>query len=98
MLNQALDETGTVVCEPVTRVRFDLPAARLGPVISALARLGTTVESPQVHGDESVIVAVLPAAYAHSLHEQLPGLTGGEGTAKESFGGYQPVPGSYPVR
>jgi translation elongation factor EF-G len=53
---------------------------------------------PQLDAEQAVVTALLPSAQVRSLQEQLPGLTGGEGAADVSFGGYQPVRGSFPTR
>jgi ribosomal protection tetracycline resistance protein len=91
VLSQALGRAGTVVCEPMAQVRVETPADRLGPVLSALARLGAAVSAPVPLRDLAVVEAVLPSAAVHALRQQLPGLTGGEGVLESSFGGYQPV-------
>lgn len=44
------------------------------------------------------IEAVLPAALAQDLQQQLPALTGGEGVLDSTFAGYQPVSGDPPTR
>ncbi len=98
VLTDALKQAGTVVCQPMTHVRLELPAARIGGVLSALARLGADVHTPQLHGDLSVVATTLPSAQVRGLQEQLPGLTGGEGALEASFGGYQPVHGNTPSR
>jgi ribosomal protection tetracycline resistance protein len=98
VLRQALERAGTVVCEPMARVRLDIPADRLGAVLAALARLGAEVGAPATHGDQAAVEAVLPSALVHALARQLPGLTGGEGAADASFCGYRPVRGSAPAR
>ena len=98
VLSQALDRAGTVVCEPMARSRLEVPAGRLGTVLSALARLGAAVDAPLPQGDLAVIEAVLPSALVHALQQQLPGLTGGEGVLETRFGGYRPVHGRPPVR
>ncbi len=98
VLMAALRQAGTVVCEPVASVRVELPAARMGAALSALTRLGAATEPPLTRGEESVLVARLPSARVRNLQEQLPGLTGGEGALETSFGGYQPIHGSFPVR
>jgi ribosomal protection tetracycline resistance protein len=98
VLMEALRQAGTVVCQPMARVRVELPAARLGDVLSALARLGAATEMPVLDAELSVVTAMLPAAQVRSLQAQLPGLTGGEGLLDASFGGYEPVPGSFPRR
>ncbi len=97
VLTEALEQAGTVVCEPIARVRVELPVARMGALLSVLTRLGADVGPPLLQGDQSVIVTMLPSAQVRSLQEQLPGLTGGEGVLEASFGGYQPVRSSSPL-
>ena len=98
VLTEALRQAGTVVCQPMARVRLELPAPSLGDVQSALARLGAATQMPQLDAEQAVVTALLPSAQVRGLQEQLPGLTGGEGVADVSFGGYQPVHGSFPTR
>ena len=98
VMSQALDRAGTVVCEPMARTRLDIPADRLGAVLSSLARIGAEVSAPETHGDQAVVEAVLPSAAVHTIQRQLPGLTGGEGVADTSFVGYRRVRDSSPVR
>ena len=98
VLREALDKAGTVVCEPMARARLEVPATKMGAVLSALARLGADVETSDLRGDVSVIVTTLPSAQVRGLQEQLPGLTGGEGVVETTFGGYQPMHGRFPSR
>ncbi len=98
VLAQALERAGTVVCEPMARVSLEIPAARMGAVLSALARLGAAVAPPAPRDDLSVIGTVLPSAKVHLLQQQLARLTGGEGALESGFGGYRPVRGAFPVR
>ncbi|HEX9067045.1 MAG TPA: translation factor GTPase family protein [Streptosporangiaceae bacterium] len=98
VLMAAMRKAGTVVCQPVNRIRVELPAAALGPVLSALARLGVPADPPVLDGDLAVVTALLPAGQVRGLQEQLPGLTSGEGVLDVSFGGYEPVRGPYPAR
>jgi len=98
VLMDALRQAGTVVCQPMARLRLELPAPRTGDVLAALARLGAATQMPQIDAELSVVTALLPAARVRGLQEQLPGLTGGEGVLDASFGGYEPVRGSPPRR
>ncbi len=98
VLMAALRQAGTVVCQPMGRVRLELPAARMSDVLAALARLGAATEMPMLGEELSIVTAVLPSAQVRSLQEQLPGLTGGEGVLEASFGGYEPIHGSFPTR
>jgi ribosomal protection tetracycline resistance protein len=94
VLMQALRRAGTVVCQPMTRVHLEVPAPRMGDVLSALARLGASSQMPVIDAERSAVTAMLATAQVRGLQEQLPGLTGGEGVLDASFGGYEPIPGS----
>jgi ribosomal protection tetracycline resistance protein len=98
VLAQALGAAGTVVCEPVMRVRLEIPADTIGSVTAAAARVGGTPEMPSVRGALAAVEAVLPAARIAELQRQLPGLTSGEGVLDSEFAGYRPVSGEPPTR
>jgi ribosomal protection tetracycline resistance protein len=98
VLGQALERAGTVVCEPVVRVKLEIPTGTIGAVIPALARLGASVETPSPREELSTIETVLPAARVHDLQRRLPELTGGEGSLESRFAGYEPVSGDQPTR
>jgi ribosomal protection tetracycline resistance protein len=98
VLTQALERAGTVVCEPIVRVRVEIPTGVMGSVMAALARLEAAVETPSLKGTLSMVETVLPATRAQDLQQQLPGLTGGEGVLDSTFVGYQPVSGDQPTR
>jgi ribosomal protection tetracycline resistance protein len=98
VLMQALERAGTAVCEPIVRVSLETPAATVGAVLAAVARLGGVLEPPSLLGDLSTIETVMPAARADDLQRQLPALTRGEGVLESDFGGYQPVSGTAPIR
>ncbi len=95
---RALEQAGTVVCEPVVRASLEIPTDTLGAVVPALARLSATVETPSVRGKLCTIETVLSAAQAQELQRRLPRLTRGEGVLEFSFEGYEPVPGDQPTR
>ena len=94
VLRRALEDAGTVVCEPVVRGRLEVPVGSMGVVVTALGRLGATVETSSPQGELTVIESVLAAVAAHELQRQLSGLTGGEGVLETSFAGYRPVGGT----
>jgi ribosomal protection tetracycline resistance protein len=95
---RALEDAGTVVCEPIVRARIEFPADAIGVVLPALARLGATAETPTLQGTLAVVEAVLPVARIQEVQRRLPGLTHGEGVLESSFDGYEPVSGEPPVR
>jgi ribosomal protection tetracycline resistance protein len=98
VLMQALEQAGTVVCQPTLRIVLEIPADTIGSVMAALARLGATVETPTLTGELVVIETVLSAVQARDLQRQLSGLTRGEGVLESSFEGYEPVIGEPPTR
>ena len=91
VLRRAIERAGTVVCEPVLRVRVELPVDALGAVIAAFARLGGTVESASPDGETAGLAAVMPAARLNELQRMLSSLTSGEGVVDTEFAGYRPV-------
>jgi ribosomal protection tetracycline resistance protein len=92
VLRQALERAGTVVCEPVHRIRVELPAAALGATMAAAVRLGATLDVPEPGApDRAVVSGELPAVRVAGLQRQLPGLTRGEGVLESSFAGYRPA-------
>jgi ribosomal protection tetracycline resistance protein len=95
---RALEQAGTVVCEPIVRAGLEIPTDTIGAVMPALVRLGAAVETPSLQGKLSTIELVLPATRANDLQRQLPRLTGGEGVLESGFAGYQPVRGDQPTR
>ena len=95
---RALEQAGTVVCEPIVRASLEIPTDTIGAVMPALGRLGATVETPSLQGNLCTIEAVLSAARAHHFQRQLPALTRGEGVLESSFEGYEPVSGYQATR
>jgi ribosomal protection tetracycline resistance protein len=98
VLMQALEQSGSTVCEPVFRVGAEVPTEAIGAVLAALGRLGAGGGTPSSRGELSVVEAELSASRLQELRRQLPGLTGGEGVIDSEFAGYQPVGGAPPVR
>jgi ribosomal protection tetracycline resistance protein len=98
VLMRALEQAGTVVCEPVAHARVEVPTEMLGAVLPALVRLGAAVETTSQAGTLSVVEATVAAAKLQELRLRLPGLSGGEGVIESEFGGYRPVEGEAPSR
>jgi ribosomal protection tetracycline resistance protein len=95
---RALERAGTVVCEPVLRVRLELPVAAIGASLAALAQLGAGAQAPSLRGELATIETVVPAARVPDLQRQLPALSAGEGVLESEFGGYEAVTGTPPTR
>jgi ribosomal protection tetracycline resistance protein len=95
---RALEQAGTVVCEPIVRAGLEIPTDTIGAVMPALGRLGAAVETPSLRGKLCTIEAIVSVARAHDLQRRLPRLTRGEGVLESSFEGYEPVSGDQPTR
>ena len=50
----ALEQAGTVVCEPIHSFRLEFPADTLGPILAALTRLGAQPATPVLRGSAFV--------------------------------------------
>jgi ribosomal protection tetracycline resistance protein len=98
VLQQALANAGTAVCEPIVRVRLEIPTRSIGAAMAALGRLGGSLEAPAAGDVLAVVETTLTTTHADELHRELPGLTGGEGVLESTFAGYQPVTGDPPTR
>jgi ribosomal protection tetracycline resistance protein len=98
VLMSALDQAGTVVCEPIQRFHLEIPADAPGPMLSALARLCAVPQTQEVRGRSCTLEGEIQASRVHQLRQQLPALTRGEGVLECSFAGYQPVEGTTPTR
>ncbi len=94
----ALRVARTVVCEPMLRLRLEVPTSVVPTVVPALAKRGAAIEAPSPRGSLSTIEVIVRAARAHELQRDLPGLTGGEGVLETEFAGYRPVTGEPPRR
>ena len=98
VLMRALERAGSAVCEPVFRIRAEVPTESVGAVLASLGRLGARAATPTPRGELSVLETALRATRVQELRRQLPGLTGGEGVIDSEFAGYEPVIGDPPTR
>ncbi len=98
VLMEALQEAGTLVCEPISAFTLDLPADSLGSLLPGLTRLGGIPGTATPDGTTTRLRGELPAARVHELTRLLPGLTHGEGLLESAFDHYEPVQGPAPSR
>jgi ribosomal protection tetracycline resistance protein len=98
VLMSALQQAGTVVCEPIHRFRLDLPADTLGAILPVLAQLRAVPQAPAMRGSSYLLAGEIPAARVHELQQQLPALTRGDGVLESAFDHYQPVRDTIPTR
>ena len=57
----ALGRAGTLVCEPVSSLRLEVPQDSLPAVLTMLARLGAVWQAPGVQGTASLVEGEIPA-------------------------------------
>ena len=94
VLMTALRRAGTVVCEPMHRLRLEAPPDTFGAVMSALNAL----DAVPLSTGGSTVDGLIPAARVHALQQRLPSLTRGEGLLESAFDHYRPVRGEPPAR
>ena len=94
----ALQQAGTIVCEPVHRFHLEFPDDTLGQVLPVLARLRAVPYAPAIRGQSATLEGVIPVAQVHALQQQLAGVTRGEGVLESEFDHYQQVRGPNPTR
>jgi ribosomal protection tetracycline resistance protein len=94
----ALEQAGTMVCEPVHRFELEIPPDTLGATAAALAALRGVPLLTDRRGASYVVEGEIPAARVHELTQQLPSLTRGEGVLESAFERYEPVRGAPPTR
>ena len=99
VLMSALEQAGTVVCEPIHRFQLEIPADTFGATVSMLARLRAVPQTQEMRGPSCTLEGEIPAAKVHELERRLPALTRGEGVVLEcAFDHYEPVRGTIPTR
>jgi ribosomal protection tetracycline resistance protein len=91
VLAEAIREARVVVCEPMTSVRVEGPAASGRGIGSLILNVGGRILGQHTEGGRTTIVAFVQAGRAYEVQNRIPGLTGGEGVFETSFGGYHPV-------
>src|SRR4029079_9034931 len=70
----ALDHAGTVVCDPILRVRIETPTPAVGPVLATAARLGGAVEPVETGDELSVITATMATDRVQELRRRVADL------------------------
>ena len=98
VLMSALEQAGTVVCEPIHRFRLEFPADLLGRVLPALARLGAVPQAPGCAARRARSRARSPRRACTSCSSSCAALTRGEGVLESAFDRYEPVGGALPTR
>ncbi len=98
VLMAALQEAGTIVCEPIHHFRLEIPDDTFGAVAPLLARLEAGLQSSGAQGATYLLDGDIRAARVHELQRRLPAATRGEGVLEVEFAGYQPASEPIPTR
>lgn len=98
VLMNALQQAGTTVYEPLHWFHLELPADLYTPVLPVLAKLRAVPRMARITGDRCTLEGEIPAARVHSLQQQLPALSRGEGVLESAFERYEQVVGAVPER
>ncbi len=98
VLMEALKRAGTVVHEPLYHFRLEIPADTFAAVLPVLAHHRAVPQSSTIDRATCVLEGDVPAARMHGLHQQLPGITRGEGVLEGAFDRYEPVRDLVPNR
>jgi ribosomal protection tetracycline resistance protein len=98
VLRAALERADTLVYEPMTRLKVDVPVPSGPGVGKLLGQLMARVDGQFSTATTTTISARVPAANVAEIKQRLPGLTAGQGVLEIDFGGYEPVIGPPPER
>ncbi|RIK38563.1 MAG: GTP-binding protein [Chloroflexi bacterium] len=98
VLLQALQQAGTLVCEPIEELEIEIPEDTFGAVCGALINARATIRNSYREGAIHRIISDIPTAELRAVERQLPALTRGEGSWVASPAGYVTVSGDPPTR
>jgi ribosomal protection tetracycline resistance protein len=90
ILNAALRQASTVVCEPICSFRLEVPSNVLAKIMPVLVQLSAIPQSTEARRETYVLKGHIPSARIHDLQQQLPNLTSGEGVLEYTFDSYRP--------
>lgn len=91
VLCDALEQAGTVACEPICGFTLEIPNNALAKVLPVLAKLNAIPYATEVNRDSYRLKGDIPSAQIHDLQQQLPDLTSGEGFLEYVFDRYEPI-------
>lgn len=92
-LREALNQAGTVVLEPISRLEVTVPTASQGDVLGDLnARRGRVQGTDAIGSHHQVITALVPTAEVQRYAIDLRALTGGRGRFRAEHDHYDVLP------
>ncbi|GGH12480.1 GTP-binding protein [Paenibacillus segetis] len=87
-----LANVGTILLEPILRIRIVVPEENGGRVMNDLVQMRGTFEPPVLQGDRMVIEGYLPVATSIDYPIELSSYTKGRSTFTSFFAGYEECP------
>ncbi len=87
-----LRNAGTVLLEPVLRVRICAPGETLGKVTAEISARRAVFGPPVFEGEKFLLTADIPAGETFDLQERIASLTGGRGSCDSRLLGFLPCP------
>src|SRR6478609_8712098 len=75
---QAVRAAGTVVCEPVDRIRVEFPAEAMSSVFGVLGRHGVVPEAPTIEGGFAVVGGTMRTTGVDAVRRELRGIAQGQ--------------------
>lgn len=89
IVRDALQQAGTIVCEPICRFTLEIPSDSLAKVLPVLAQLRAAPNATEAHSETYLLKGRISSARVHDLQQQLPSLTSGEGFLEYAFDSYE---------
>jgi elongation factor G len=89
---QAAEQAGLVLLEPVMRIEVTAPAENLGPVTADLVRRGAVLEGDDLRGDMRVIRGTVPLSKMFGYSTTVRSLTQGRAGYSMEPAGFAPAP------
>ncbi len=91
-IQDGLARGGSVLLEPILRIRFLLPPECVGRVMSDVAGMRGTVVDTQADAERVVLTALVPLASSMDYAQVLSAVTSGRGGMSVQLNGYAPCP------
>ncbi len=91
-IQDGLERGGTVLLEPILRIRFFLPGECVGRVMSDIAAMRGKAIDTQSDGERVVLTALVPLSTSMDYATTLSGVTRGKGGMSVQLDGYEECP------
>ena len=88
LLQQALEQAQTTVCEPYSKFELQVPIKMLNTILVEIAKFEAKVLQGQVLEDTYTIQGEVLSKHIHTIKSLIPGLTQGRGTLLCHHAGY----------